>query len=425
MNTKIQSIHARNLIDCKTRGLLEVDVITMEGVCGRASAPTGTSVGKGEAYVMRDGKEGRFCGTSVYKAVDIVNEIIAPALAGTDVTDQKKIDELLLGLDRTERKEKLGGNSIYSVSAACFAAAAAVCKESVHNYVAGEDIKTVPIPIVNMFNGGRYLDVEMEFQEFGIVPYGAENMQEAVDIAVTVFHKIGRLIPRKYHGKEPSIANYFGHCPVSDNPLDLFELIAEAADMCGYKDKICYYTDCAASGFYNGEHGTYAFMGKEIERDELLDFLVHMAGELPFCAMEDILEEHDFEGFAQAAERMPDVRIIGDDLLCSNVHCLKKAVKMNACGGVVLKPNQVGTISEAFRTYEYAKEQGMWVIPSVRAGGTVDDIVKEIAVGIQAPLVKCGAPRSGERISFLNTLLRAADEYPDAGFAQIRNESIK
>lgn len=418
-NTIIRDVHARHLVDCKTRGLIEVDVITEGGACGRASAPTGTSVGEGEAFVMRDGQDGRFCGTSVYKAVDIVNREIAPGLIGRDAAKQAEIDGLLLKMDGTSLKSHLGGNSIYSVSAACLSAAAAANRQSVHNYIAGKEIQVVPVPIVNMFNGGRYPDVTMEFQEFGIVPYKAEDMQEAVDIAVTVFQRIGRMIPEKNCGKAAAIANYFGHCPVSDNPLDLFEIIAEAVEICGYKDKVCYYTDCAASEFYNRERGTYTFRGKETDRDELLAFVQHMTNVLPFCGVEDILEEHDFEGFAMAKEMMPNVRIVGDDLLCTDVRNLERAAGMKACNGMVLKPNQVGTITEAFQAYEYARDLGMWVIPSVRAGGTVDDIVKELAVGIEAPLVKCGAPRSGERISFLNTLLRAADEYPKAKFAEL------
>ena len=416
-NTVIRAVHARHLIDCKTRGLLEVDIVTESGMRGRASAPTGTSVG--EAYVMRDGGDGRFCGSSVYKAVEVVNDKIAPALIGKDAKDQRCIDEALLEMDGTPLKTKLGGNSIYSVSAACLAAAAAADNQSVHRYIAGKEIKKLPVPIVNMFNGGTYSDIKMEFQEFGVVPYGAEDMQEAVDITVTVFHRIGKMIPEKNHGKMPAIANYFGHCPISDNPMDLFEIIAEAVESCGYKNKVCYYTDCAASEFYNPERGTYMFMGKERDRDEMLSFVSDMTEKLPFCGVEDILEEHDFEGFAMAARLMPNVRIIGDDLLCTSIQNLKKAVEMNACSGIVLKPNQIGTITEAFLAYRYAKEHDMWILPSVRAGGTVDDIVKEIAIGIEAPLVKCGAPRSGERISFLNTLMRAADEYPQARLSEV------
>lgn len=418
-NATIVSVHARHLIDCKTRGLLEVEIETGCKARGRAGAPTGTSVGEGEAFVMRDGAGGRFCGTSVYKAVHIVNDTIAPKLIGMDVFQQEEIDRLLLELDGTPSKERLGGNSIYSVSAAVLAAAASARGESVHHYLAGRTVTRLPIPIVNMFNGGRYPDVTMEFQEFGLVPYGAEDMQEAVDIAVTVFHKIGEIISNKTGGRPPMIANYFGHCPVSDNPEDLFEIIAEAVDICGYKKKVCYFTDCAASEFYIPERGTYFFRGKEIERDELLAVVERLTERFLFCGVEDVLEEHDFEGFQKAAGMMPKVRMIGDDLLCSDLEKIKKAKQMEACRGMVLKPNQVGTITEAFQAWQYASEHGMWVIPSVRAGGTVDDIVKEIAVGIQAPLVKCGAPRSGERISFLNTLMRAADEYPGAGFYTI------
>lgn len=419
----IRGIHARHLVDCRTRGLLEVDVITEGGTVGRASAPTGTSVGEGEAFVMRDGAGSRFCGTSVYRAVEIVNDVIGPKMIGRDVRKQEELDQFLLELDGTSRKEKLGGNAIYSVSAACLDAAAKGNGVSVHNALSEGKIRQLPVPIINMFNGGKYGDVTMEFQEFGIVPAGAEDMQEAVDIGVTVFDRIRRIIPEKNQGRPAAIANYFGHAPVSDDPGVLFEIIAEAAEACGCQDKICYYTDCAASEFYDKERGTYQFMGRETERQALLEFIKELTGKLPFIGVEDILEEHDFDGFAAAAAMMPDVRVIGDDLICTNISNLRLAMEKNAVRGMVLKPNQVGTITEALEARKYAEENGLWVIPSVRAGGTVDDIVKEIAVGIQAPLVKCGAPRSGERISFLNTLLRAADEYPGARLAPIWRKS--
>lgn len=412
--THIQSIHARHIIDCKTRGLVEVDVVTESGALGRASAPTGTSVGSMEAYVLRDPPEtARFAGTSAYAAVRMVNEVIAPALIGMDVMDQAAIDQRMLEMDGTFRKEKLGGNSIYGVSAACMRARAAVRGHSLAEELRGDTpIRTLPVPISNMFNGGRYGSIEMDFQEFGVVPYGAADMQEAVDIIVTTFQMVRKMLEEQ--GKPIGIANYFGHMPFSNDARDLFSMIAEAVDRCGYTDKVCYYADCAAGELYDPQRGTYRLMGKETDTDGMIGYLCDLTSRFPFYAIEDVVADHDFAGYAKAARAMPDVRIVGDDLICTNPVLLRRAIDEKACRGMIFKPNQAGTVTECLEAYRLARESGLTVIPSVRAGGAVDDPVKEMAVGLQADLVKCGAPRSGERVSFLAELMRAGDLYPDA-----------
>lgn len=419
MDTRIKYVHARHLVDCKGRGLLEVDVTTVSGAVGRASAPTGTSVGSGEAFVMRDGANGRFMGTSVYKAVDIVNHIIAPAIIGLDVCDQKKVDDTLLALDGTPQKKNLGGNSIYSVSVACALAAANAQHIPPHHYWKQHDFNYLPMPICNMFNGGQYRDVKVEIQEFGVIPYGATDMQEAVEMEIEMFAEVGKLIVERQNGQPAGIANYFGHMPISNDPGVLFDIIAEAADRRGYTNKVCYSMDCAASEFYNEKTKTYSYMGKDIDADELVGRIKEITDRHPFYFVEDILEENDFEGFAKAAKLMPNIRMVGDDLICTSVDRLKHALDLGSVDGMIFKPNQVGTVSQCFETYKYANEHNVIVIPSVRAGGTIDDPVKDMAIAVSAPFCKCGAPRSGERMSFLNTLMRAADEFPQARFQPI------
>jgi len=423
-DTRIKSVHARHIIDCKTRGLVEVDVITNSGMLGRASAPTGTSVGTMEAYVLRDDPEtARFAGTSAYAAVDIVNQTIAPMLIGMDVLDQEAIDQKMLQMDGTFCKKRLGGNSIYAVSAACMRAGAASLGKSLPDYLAGgQKIESLPVPISNMFNGGKYDNIEMDFQEFGVIPYGAADMQEAVDIIVTTFQKVGHLLAKR--GKPRGIANYFGHLPFSNNAIDLFEMIAEAVDICGYTKKVRYYADCAAGELYDPKRETYRLMGKETDADGMIGYLMELTSRFPFYAIEDVVADYDFEGYAKAAKAMPHVHIIGDDLICTNPSLLQKAIDMHSCTGMILKPNQVGTITECLEAYKIARENSMVVIPSVRAGGAVDDPVKEMAVGLQATLVKCGAPRSGERISFLAELMRAGDLYPEAKLSVLPERTI-
>lgn len=417
-NSEIAQIRARHLIDCKCRGLLEVDVITKSGVLGRASAPTGTSVGSCESFVMRD-KPGRFLGTSVYSTVDIVENTIAPAIVGLNVTDQEKIDQTLLELDGTPLKTMLGGNSIYGVSFACALAAANYKNIPFHHYLKQDRIDRIPLPVMNMFNGGEYGDISVQIQEFGIIPYGADDMQEAVEMGIVIFNEIGKMITKYQDGMPPGIANYFGHKPVSNDPDMLFDIIDEAVDRCGYSERIVYTADFAANEFYNRERNTYTYMGEEIDRDEMIGKVHELTSKHRFYSVEDILEDNDFEGFSLAVKKIPDVRIIGDDLVCTNVERLNKAIMMNCCDAIVFKPNQIGTVSQSVNTYRYAQQHEIMVIPSVRAGGTIDDPVKDMAIALNVPLCKCGAPRSGERISFLNTLMRAADEYPEATFYPI------
>lgn len=419
-NTIIKSVHARHLIDCKLRGLVEVDIITDSGSLGRAAAPTGTSVGSGEAFVMRDDPPARFLGTSVFKAVDIVNNIIAPAIIGMDASDQISIDNFLLELDGTPLKTKLGGNCIYSVSVACAAASASAQNIPLYQYWAQGQIETLPLPVCNMFNGGKYGNINMAFQEFGVIPYKAGDMQEAVEILITMFNEVGKLVQKKQNGVAPYIANYFGHVPISDDPIEHFEIISEAAANLGYTDKICYSTDCAAGEFYNKNNMTYSFKGKEVTTEELIDYVKRMTELFPFYNVEDILEDNDFNGFAGAAKTIKRTHLIGDDLICTDVSRLKKALDLGACEGLIFKPNQIGTISQSFDTFNYAKEKDLIVIPSVRAGGTLEDPVKDMAIALDVSVLKCGAPRSGERVSCLQTLLRASDLFPNAKLHEIK-----
>ncbi len=418
--SRIRSIHARQIIDCKTRGMIETDVITEDGHLGRECAPTGTSTGTLEALVLRDDPETAvFNGTSVKKAVDMVNQIIAPKLIGMDVMDQESIDRRMIELDGTFTKSRLGGNSIYSISAAVMRAAAACGDCSVAGLMAdGKEIRTIPVPITNMFNGGKYDNVKMELQEFGVIPFGASGIEEAVDILLTCFVKIGEKIKKR--GLPSGIANYFGHLPFSKDPIDLFSMIAETIDQMGCGDKVMYYTDCAAGEFYDASTGLYSFMGKQIEREELLEYYVKLTSMFPFYAIEDVVADDDFEGYRKAASMMPDIRIVGDDLICTKKSLLEKALEKGSCSAIIMKPNQVGTITECLETVRYAEENGVLVIPSIRAGGSVTDPAKEMAVGLGAPLIKTGAPRSGERISVLAELLRAGDLYPDAVLAPLK-----
>lgn len=411
---RIQSVHARQVMDCKLRPMVEVDVITEDGVLGRGSAPTGTSVGMYEAFVLRDNDMSRFNGLSVYKAVDIVNTVIAPAIIGMDVFDQKAIDYRMIELDGTGNKSKLGGNSIYSVSIACARAAAASMKTELYKYMAKEPIKTLPVPTFNSINGGHSERLPMAIQEFTFSPYNAENMTEAIEIASEVFKQVGKTIAKYNCDGFAEMGHAYGWAPPSTDPAVVMSLLHEAVVTCGYEDKVAYALDCASSSQYDPKTGTYLYDNRRIDRDELIEKIKQLTETYNFLYIEDILEENDWEGFSKAARMLDRTIIIGDDLTVTNCSRLRKAYETNAVEGFIFKPNQIGTITEAMETCELAKQHGMLIVPSTRGGGAVDDIVMELAVAIQAGAVKNSAPRGGERIYSLNCLYRAADAYPNA-----------
>lgn len=410
-NTAIRSVIARQLIDCKCRPMVEVDVITEGGAMGRASAPTGSSIGRHEAYVLRDNNPAEYGGLSVHKAVDNVNNIIGPALIGKDVMDQRAIDELMIALDGTPNKSKLGGNAIYSISAACIRAAACTMNMPLYQYIAQSGPKTVPVPSFNFINGGRYGDITQAFNEFIMVPYKAETIDEAVEIGVNVFQKLGEIIADFSLG-EPAIGRSFGWAAPSDDPEVIMELMQAAVCACGYQDKVAFALDCAMIQMYDAATGTYLLKGKQVDSGEIIALVKRMTERYNFVYVEDILGEDDWDGFVNAVRELKRTIVIGDDFIVTNPERLKKAYNLKAVDGFILKPNQVGTITEAIDAHRFALDHGMVTIPSGRSGGVVGDIIMDLAVGLQVGMIKNGAPRSGERIDKLNFLMRVASENP-------------
>ncbi|RKL62668.1 phosphopyruvate hydratase [Thermoanaerobacteraceae bacterium SP2] len=412
-STRIKNVIARQIIDCKCRPIVEVDVITEGGAIGRASAPTGSSVGTHEAYVLRDNNPSEYGGLSVHKAVDNVNSIIGPALIGMDVMDQRTIDELMIAMDGTPNKSKLGGNAIYSVSAACIRAAAHAMNMPLYRYLASHELETIPVPSFNFINGGRYGDITLAFNEFIMVPYKAKTIDEAVEMGVNVFQKLGKVIAASGLG-EPIVGRSFGWAAPSDDPEVIMDLMQEAVCACGYQDKVGFALDCAMSQMYDAVTGTYLLKGKQVDSNEIIALVKRMSERYNFVYIEDILGEDDWDGFVNAVRELTRTIIIGDDFIVTNLERLKKAYELKAVDGFIFKPNQVGTITEAIDTHRFALEHGMITIPSGRAGGVVGDIIMDLAVGLQVGIIKNGAPRSGERIDKLNFLLRVASENPSA-----------
>jgi enolase len=381
-NTSISSVRARQILDSKGKPMLEVDVYTKGGFLGRASSPSGISAGVNEAFVLRDKDPNWFDGLSVFKAVENVHNIIAPELVGMDVLDQKTIDEKLINLDGTKDKSKLGGNTIFSVSLACIKAAARSQNIPLYLHMSKKDINTIPIPLFNCISGGSYQKGSMPFQECTIVPYKANSIMEAVHIGWKMFQKTPEVIAEYQNGLPAKPGSLSGWQAPSTDPIVSFDILNEVAVRCGVADKIAFAADCASSEFYNPERNTYDFIDKEIDLDTLLGFLKELTNKYDFIYVEDPVHEDDWYGWQKAVKVLDRTILVGDDFTVTNIERIKKAYEMNACGGFIFKPNQVGTVTEAVAAHEYAEAHGMLTIPSVRAGGVTND---SIALLFQTP----------------------------------------
>jgi len=410
--SKISAIKAREILDSRGRPMVEVDVWTADGSMGRGSSPCGTSVGSHEAFVLRDGGK-RFGGIGVKKAVQNVTEVISRALIGRNVNDQRGIDKLMIELDGTTDKSHLGANAIYSVSIAVARAAAHSLGLPLYRYIGGAGVGSLPIPMFNMINGGPYSDAQVEFQEFSMIPTSAGSYSEALRMGVEVFSEVPKRIEERYGRQRVRAGHSGGYAAPVNEPAELFEILMEAAEAAGYGNMFSFHLDCAASHFYDRKRASYHFRGKEVSREEMIQFLQDLVHSYPLLIVEDPLDEDDFEGYAEMTKRV-NVFVAGDDLFVTNMERLKKGISLGAGNAMVFKPNMIGTLSEALDTVHYAKAHGYLIVPSSRVGGSIDDPIPEIAVAISAPLVKFGAPRTGERTNYQNRLLRIEEEFGES-----------
>ena len=420
--TKIASVAARQLLDCKARPLVEVEITTDTGHVGRGASPTGSSIGEHEAVVLRDGDPAEYNGLSVHCAVSAVAEEIAPALLGAELDDPRSLDQVLIELDGTPYKHRLGANAIYSTSVALLRAASAAAGMPTHTFVGTllglKTPTTLPVPSFNMINGGRYGDVFQGFNEFLVVPYRAESIEVAIEKAVSLFGVLGEVLAARL-GRAPLLAASYGYAAPSCDPRVVLELLAEAVERAGCADVMAFALDCASSAVYDETSDTYAFNGERVTAEALIEYARALSQDFPMVFIEDLLDGDDWAGFAKAVQTIDRSIILGDDLIVTNRERLQHAVNMSAVEGFILKPNQVGTIAEALDCFEYAAQNAILAIPSGRSGGVIDDIVMDLAVGLGAPFQKNGAPRSGERIEKLNFLLRAAEKIPDCALADV------
>jgi len=399
----IKSIKAREIINSRGEPTVEAEVETEDGVF-RASVPSGASRGKYEAVELKDGGN-RLFGQGVLKAVKNIKEIIEPKLKGEDVSDQKEIDEILIKLDNTKDKSKIGANAILAVSIACCKAGAKAKNIPLYQYISQISNSTfkLPRPCFNILNGGMHAGNDLDIQEFMVIPQ-MEGFKENLRIGVEIYQELKKILEKRFGKSAINIGNEGGFAPPLNKTKDALDLVMEAVGSAGYVEKVKIGLDCAASRFF--EKGKYILESKKLNSEELLNFYQDLTKEYPILFFEDPFEQDDW----QAWEKMSNLLVVGDDLTVTNPERIKKAYEKKACNGMILKPNQIGTVSETIEAAKLAKEFGWKIIVSHRSGDTCDDFIADLAVGLSADFIKSGAPARGERVTKYNRLLRIEQE---------------
>ena len=415
----IIDVYAREVIDSRGNPTVEVEVTTESGAFGRALVPSGASTGEREALELRDGDKTRFLGKGVLKAVENVNNIIGPAIIGYDVTEQPLIDNALIKLDGTKDKSRLGANAMLGVSLACARAAADYYGMPLYKYIGGANGKTLPVPMLNVLNGGKHADSTVDMQEFMIMPYGAPTFKEAIRWSAEVFHNLKKVLKTK--GYNTAVGDEGGYAPdCKEGNEEPLKLIVEAIQLAGYKPGIDFgiCMDPASSEFYNKETHMYELSrsGQGVKStDEMIEMYADWCSKYPIVSIEDGLAENDWEGWKKLTERLGHrVQLVGDDLFVTNVEYIKKGIKEKCANSVLIKLNQIGTLTETLDAIELAKQHNMTAVVSHRSGETEDTTIADLVVGINAGQIKTGSMSRTDRIAKYNQLLRIEDELGSA-----------
>ncbi len=410
----ISDIYAREVLDSRGNPTIEVEVYTESGAFGRAMVPSGASTGEHEAVELRDGDKKRYLGKGVITAVHNVNEIIAPELVGIDVTNQVGIDKLMIELDGTKNKSKLGANAILGVSMAAARAAADFLGIELYQYLGGFNTKQLPVPMMNIINGGSHADNNVDFQEFMILPVGAKTFKEALRMGVEVFHNLKSVLKAK--GYNTSVGDEGGFAPNLGSNEEALQVILEAIKKAGYvagKD-IFLGMDVASSEFYNKETKTYVLAGeggKVFTSEQLSDFYAELVEKYPIISIEDGLDENDWEGWVYLSKKLgKKIQLVGDDLFVTNTEKLAKGIEMGIANSILIKVNQIGTLTETFDAIEMAKRAGYTAVVSHRSGETEDTTIADIVVATNAGQIKTGSASRTDRIAKYNQLLRIEDQ---------------
>jgi len=407
----IMKVWAREVLDSRGNPTVEAEVWTRGGSVGRAIVPSGASRGRHEAVELRDGGS-RFMGMGVSKAVGNVREVIGPRLVGMDVRSQAEIDRLMLELDGTANKSNLGANAILAVSMAVARAASMELRKPLYAYLSDRDGYLMPVPFMNLINGGLHAGNMLDFQEHHVVPIGAESFSEALRMGVEVFKQVGRMLVERYGRSAVNVGDEGGYSPPMSILEEPLEVLVGAVEELGYGGSVMLALDVAASHLYDESRSVYRVYGRELSGGELIDLYLDLVSRYPIVSIEDPLHEEDFEGFAELTRRS-GIQIVGDDLFTTNPERLRRGMEMGSCNAVLLKPNQIGTVSEAVQVAETALEGGYAVQVSHRSGETEDTFISDLAVALSCGQIKAGAPCRGERTAKYNRLLRIEEELGD------------
>lgn len=415
----IIDVHARQILDSRGNPTIEVDVLTENGALGRAAVPSGASTGAHEAVELRDNDKSKYMGKGVLQAVANVNDIIAKELQGVDVFEQNAIDALMIELDGTENKGKLGANAILGVSLAVAKAAAQESRQPLYRYIGGVNANTLPIPMMNIINGGSHSDAPIAFQEFMIMPVGAPSFSEALRWGSEVFHNLKKILHDR--GLSTAVGDEGGFAPTFDGTEDAAETILKAIEKAGYKagEQICLALDCAASEFYvNGKYDYTKFEGdKGAVRTsaQQADYLAELAAKYPIISIEDGMAEDDWDGWKLLTDKIGGkIQLVGDDLFVTNVKRLQRGIDENIGNSILVKVNQIGSLTETINAVSLAQTNGYTSVMSHRSGETEDSTIADLAVALNCGQIKTGSASRSDRIAKYNQLLRIEEELGDS-----------
>ena len=410
--SNIEIIHARQILDSRGNPTIEVDVVTEEGAFGRASVPSGASTGMHEAVELRDGGK-TWMGKGVTLAVEHVNEVLNEELHGLDITEQRLIDQIMIDIDGTENKSNLGANAILGVSLAVAKAAAETVRQPLYRYIGGANVATLPVPMMNILNGGSHADNKIDIQEFMVMPVGASSFSEGLRMGTEIFHSLKEVLQSEGHST--NVGDEGGFAPNLKSNDEGAEFVLRAIENAGYKpgDDVLLAFDAAASEFYDKKSGIYKFdsTGDELTGEEMVEFWCDWSKKYPIVSIEDGLDEDDWDSWKLLTDRIgKDVQLVGDDLFVTNVNRLSKGIEQGVANSILIKVNQIGTLSETLDAVEMAHRAGYTSVISHRSGETEDTTIADLAVALNTGQIKTGSASRSDRVAKYNQLLRIEEE---------------
>ena len=408
--SSIELIHARQILDSRGNPTLEVEVVTSEGAYGRAAVPSGASTGIHEAVELRDGG-GRWMGKGVSRAVDHVNTILNDELNGLDVTEQRLIDQVMIDIDGTENKGNLGANAILGVSLAVAKAAAESLRQPLYRYIGGSNVGTMPVPMMNILNGGSHADNKIDIQEYMVMPVGADTFSEGLRMGTEIFHSLKNVLKEKGHST--NVGDEGGFAPNLASNEEGVEFVLRAIEKAGYKPDVLLAFDAAASEFYDKKRGIYRFdsTGEEMNGEAMVDFWEKWSKKYPIVSIEDGLDEDDWSSWKLLTDRLgKDIQLVGDDLFVTNVSRLAQGIEQGVANSILVKVNQIGTLSETMDAVEMAHKAGYSSVMSHRSGETEDTIIADLSVALSTGQIKTGSASRSDRVAKYNQLLRIEEE---------------